>query len=525
MGESLSKLMAGQVPSGHTTVLGEVYSHAAAAAVTAAAVPQGVQNEPAPQSPHRGAHVPNGKGEASASATTASLTAGAAASTPSATAVPSTAASEEGAGHLRCDLSSRTWITYRNNFPALLSAERAEAGSAKCDGSGGKATFAAAVTSDAGWGCMLRTGQMLLAEALHRHHLGRRWRHNASSPVADTRHLNLLRLFLDQEGEEHAFSLHRMASVGWAKHQMRPGDWYGPTSLAHVLRDLTHASDAPEIARSVRVVVNMEGVVYRDTVKAAADGTLPGDERAKGPLREGRAAAGMGPRDFATHNPLLSAVNTATNGPLGVSGRSTDGVGGGRTGAARMPWKYGVLVLLPLRFGLDRLTEDYCAGLTRVLSLPQSVGFIGGRPRHSLYFVGYDHHPAAHQRKLLYLDPHTVQRAVPAAAFPDELRQGEGTYHYDGPPPRLPITSLDPSLALGFYFGCDDDFERFREASNGFLTADGALPLFAVGDIAPSYGTFDEDEDDDEALLFALPERDVKEETEDGAPLDDWTVL
>lgn len=44
-------------------------------------------------------------------------------------------------------------FTYRNRFPALLPYND--------------------ITSDAGWGCMLRSAQMLMAQALQRHMLGR----------------------------------------------------------------------------------------------------------------------------------------------------------------------------------------------------------------------------------------------------------------------------------------------------------------------------------------------------------------
>jgi cysteine protease ATG4 len=61
---------------------------------------------------------------------------------------------------------------------------------------------------------------------------------------------------------------------------------------------------------------------------------------------------------------------------------------------------------MPLRLGLDKLNPQYLEPLIRALRIKQCVGMIGGKPAHSLFFVG------SQGQNLLYLDPHTVQPAA-----------------------------------------------------------------------------------------------------------------
>lgn len=63
--------------------------------------------------------------------------------------------------------TSLVWMTYRTNFPAIQNT---------------------GITTDCGWGCMVRSGQMILATSLNRWLLGKPWRLKGSSPEERIKH-------------------------------------------------------------------------------------------------------------------------------------------------------------------------------------------------------------------------------------------------------------------------------------------------------------------------------------------------
>lgn len=99
-----------------------------------------------------------------------------------------------------------------------------------------------------------------------------------------------------------------------------------------------------------------------------------------------------------------------------------------------------ILLFIPLRLGQDKFNMEYKEAVKACLSLPQSVGIIGGKPRHALYFIGH------HGDNLLYLDPHTTQSVVSYSEASNGMVPDQ-SYHCSQPD-RMHISDLDPSVAL-----------------------------------------------------------------------------
>lgn len=110
-----------------------------------------------------------------------------------------------------------------------------------------------------------------------------------------------------------------------------------------------------------------------------------------------------------------------------------------------------VLILLPIRLGIDKTNQFYFKSIFHLLSTSQSVGIAGGRPSSSLYFIGYE------QEELLYLDPHYPQQCLGVAPAGQRYQ----TYHSQNYQ-RMNVTELDPSMMIGILVNDASDFEGFK---------------------------------------------------------------
>ena len=344
------------------------------------------------------------------------------------------------------------WFTYRSNFPEI---------------------HPYGYTSDAGWGCMLRASQMLVAHALRVHFKGRDWlppNDFNSRRIRGSFYHELLTWFADFPGVDCCYSFHNMVACGLSFEKF-PGEWYGPGTACHVMRQLcdVHKSylrrriDNGSYRGSIdydgfqsemfEVVVTSEGCIFKDAIEKSMCSTKSNEES--------HNETKFDQMEDLFNDPLLR--------PPPVK--------------AKFEWKSSLLLLVPLRLGLNKFNDNYVSPLIETFSLPQSVGIIGGRPSHAIWFYGIEDDGS----KLYGLDPHTVQqsprrdpRLYGAVSVSDSYIKSVHTKK----PTTMNINKLDPSLAMAFYCKSRSEFKLLLESLHRINKK---TPLISIVDVAPDY--------------------------------------
>lgn len=334
----------------------------------------------------------------------------------------------------RKDFTSRVWLTYREEFPALPGSS---------------------FTSDCGWGCTLRAGQMILAQALLLHILGRDWkwsealslepldtetwtssaarrlvatleasiqgeRAQASQPLCpvqgeaeeadsylkETYHRTIVSWFGD--GPSAQLGIYKLVELGMTSGK-QAGDWYGPAVVAHILRKaVDEAVDA--MLKGISVYVAQDCTVY------SAD--------------------------------VIDSHSTRTE-----SHSDPQGLDSGASPDSRA-----VVILIPVRLGGEKINPEYLNFVKSILSLEYCIGIIGGKPKQAYYFVGFQ------DDSLIYMDPHYCQSFVDVSTSDFPLQ----SFHCPSPK-KMSFSKMDPSCTIGFYSKSVEHFEKIANELSKIL--------------------------------------------------------
>jgi cysteine protease ATG4 len=109
------------------------------------------------------------------------------------------------------DISTRIWFTYRKGFSHINNT---------------------GPDSDQGWGCMIRCGQMLLAETFIRIYLTRDFRWDADK-TGSAFYWKILSYFKDEKLAP--YSIQQIVMMGVTE-SIQIGKWFGPNTIVQVLK-------------------------------------------------------------------------------------------------------------------------------------------------------------------------------------------------------------------------------------------------------------------------------------------------
>lgn len=230
----------------------------------------------------------------------------------------------------RC--SRLLWFSYRQGFPSIEPTS---------------------LTSDTGWGCVLRAGQMLLANTLARLMTAR------GKQDVERR---LLPWFADLPGTAHPYSVHNIAQLG-TLFGIKIGEWFQPSVICKVFKLLVRKYSP----LNATFYYAQDRVIYRHNVELLCTRS----------------------ELHSVHSPrtLTTARETRIH-----------------------PWRP-VIIMAAVRLGVgEALNVTHTSSLQEMFRIPYCVGIVGGKPNASVYIAGMQ------GNTLFYLDPHFVQPADDATS-------------------------------------------------------------------------------------------------------------
>ncbi|POS76635.1 cysteine protease ATG4 [Diaporthe helianthi] len=159
------------------------------------------------------------------------------------------------------DFESRIWMTYRSNFEPIARSSDPKASASLSFAMRLKSLAdQSGFPSDTGWGCMIRSGQSLLANTLSICQLGRDWRRG----TAEREERELLARFADDP--RAPYSIHNFVRHGAVACGKYPGEWFGPSATARCIQALASSNEP-----SLRVYSTGDlPDVYEDSFMAVA---------------------------------------------------------------------------------------------------------------------------------------------------------------------------------------------------------------------------------------------------------------
>ena len=120
----------------------------------------------------------------------------------------------------------------------------------------------------------------------------------------------------------------------------------------------------------------------------------------------------------------------------------------------RYEFNYKFILFVSIRHGLYELDQEMYDEIFKVFDIKTNIGIIGGKNSRAFYFIGKC------GKNLIFLDPHFVQPTIPLNKFGTDSVQESyrpNDIYY------MPINELSPSFSIGFAINSMKNFKIFME--------------------------------------------------------------
>lgn len=258
-------------------------------------------------------------------------------------------------------------------------------------------------TDDIGWGCMIRTGQMMICQTL--------------CNIMNRPKNEIISYFFDVP--DAIFSIHKITEFG-EKSNICVGEWFNPSGIGYALRNIIRTEN--DINQTLQIAMGNSGSIYESDI--------------------------------------LSILNQNKN----------------------------VLTLIPIMLGTgNKIDNIYYEPLLKCFESKYSIGVIGGKPKHSFYFIGKK------DNNVFFLDPHTIKPALLSVKEKDynlslhhlfDLKETFSRHFlYDNDDNivnYIDISELAPSMLLCFLIKSKEEYYNWKEYVSKNINKNSDISIFSV---------------------------------------------
>ena len=275
------------------------------------------------------------------------------------------------------------WVSYRNDFRPLINTKKNKS-----------------YTSDVGWGCTIRVGQMLLLNTLKIHF-----------NLTPSYYCELLKT-IEENLIAAPYSIHNIIQLGGQT--KLAGEWFSPIEICNSLKKVLKISPC----KNFKMIICMDSMIFKDEIYAEACDL-----------------------DIEYTKTICKCINcedicSYCNLPK-----------------MKLEWKNAALLIMPLMLGRKKIDRKYFELLKFALRIKYSVGIIGEKSNSAMFIVGY------HENDVIVLDPHHVKKAC--SSFEDFKGRIQEYFSHDLL--TIDIRDLGSSICIGFYIKNSAEFNDFQE--------------------------------------------------------------